>query len=273
MRQYSAAWRLLNDEAMPGARNMAVDESIARAVGAGTAPPTVRLYRWQPACLSLGYGQRAGVIDTARLMAHGWDAVRRPTGGGAILHTDELTYSIALPLDHPLAAGGIVSSYRTISTALVTALDLLGAAVSQHEMTGHPEATTVCFETPSHYEITAFGRKLVGSAQARRYNALLQHGSLPLNGDIARICDVLMYPNDAAREMARAQVRDRAITLAEALGVSYADDAQVSQAVGAGFARLFGADPIGNSLSPDELAVADELEVAQYGAPAWTERR
>jgi lipoyl(octanoyl) transferase len=273
MRQYSAAWRLIDDDPMPGARNMAVDEAIARAVGRGDAPPTLRLYRWHPACLSLGYGQRASVVDAGRLASCGWDVVRRPTGGGAIFHTDELTYSIALPLDHPLAAGDIVSSYRVLSEALVLALNQVGAAVARHELDGHPEATTVCFETPSHYEITVDGRKLVGSAQARRYNALLQHGSLPLRGDLSRICLALHYESEDAREAAQRSVLSRAITLSEALGGRPVDDRLVAQAVVDGFTTLFGMPPMAGTLSDDERAAAEHLEQSQYGAAAWTARR
>src|ERR1700694_1282876 len=117
------AWRVLNGRpiATPlnGALNMAIDEAILKAVGEATAPPTLRLYAWQPACLSLGYAQPGTDVDRARLAERGWDVVRRLTGGRAILHTDELTYSVAFPLDHRLAAGGIIDSYRRLSAALL----------------------------------------------------------------------------------------------------------------------------------------------------------
>src|SRR6476661_5955293 len=90
-------WRLIVDPAMDGATNMAVDEAILESVGRGDAPPTLRLYCWQPACLSLGYAQQASDADQDRIAANGWHLVRRMTGGRAILHIDELTYSVALP--------------------------------------------------------------------------------------------------------------------------------------------------------------------------------
>src|SRR5690606_23158977 len=103
------------------------------------------------------------------LAALGWDVVRRPTGGRAILHTDELTYSLSLPETHPIAAGGIVESYRRISTALMRALAVLGAPVSADRRDQKPASPgPVCFEVPSHYEITFGERKLIGSAQTRR---------------------------------------------------------------------------------------------------------
>src|SRR2546423_5590703 len=98
-------WRLVVHSACDGATNMAIDEAILESVGAGHAPPTLRFYSWQPACLSLGYAQHIRDADLDRLRANGWGLVRRPTGGRAILHTDELTYSITLPEAHPIMAG------------------------------------------------------------------------------------------------------------------------------------------------------------------------
>jgi lipoate-protein ligase A len=196
---------------------MAVDAAILEAVSAGDALPTLRLYGWERPCVSLGYGQHVGDVDLEQLNARGWDIVRRPTGGKAILHTDELTYSVALPIEHPLAQGGVVESYREISKALLAALRTLGTNPQADRKTEGGEISVVCFETPSHYEITVNGKKLVGSAQVRRKAGVLQHGTLPLYGDIARICDVLQYEDEDAREQARRQVRERATTLAEAL--------------------------------------------------------
>src|SRR5438105_4494622 len=118
-------WRLIVDPARDGAANMAIDEAILTAVGRGDVPPTLRLYRWEPACLSLGYSQHASDADLSRIEARGWHLVRRQTGGRAILHIDELTYSVALPINHPLVAGTIVDSYRRLSSALLAALEYI----------------------------------------------------------------------------------------------------------------------------------------------------
>jgi lipoate-protein ligase A len=103
-------WRLLVDPPQGldnggGVWNMACDEAILAAVGRGDSSPTLRVYDWQPACLSLGYAQRSAEFDPRRLSERGWGVVRRLSGGRAILHVDELTYSVALPADHPLATG------------------------------------------------------------------------------------------------------------------------------------------------------------------------
>ena len=267
-------WRLIYDQPTLGARNMARDEAILAAVSAGHQPPTLRLYAWNPACLSLGYGQRARDADTDRLTQRGWDLVRRPTGGRAILHTDELTYNLALPITHPLAQANLVESYRQISAALLLALDQLGAQAQavRAETNAAPTINPICFETPSHYEITVDGRKLVGSAQVRRKQGILQHGTLPLTGDIARICDVLVYPDEVSRAAAKADVHARALTLEEALAIPV-DWQTVAAAVVSAFEHTFDLTLTPADLTPAEHAHADRLTAEVYANPAWTFRR
>ncbi len=259
-------WRLIYDLPTTGVRNMAVDEAILGAVSAGLEPPTLRLYGWSPACLSLGYGQRMTDVDCERLAAHGWDVVRRPTGGRAILHADELTYSVALPADHPLAAGSVVESYRRLSGALLAALSSLGASVATERRQKSSVAVgPVCFDTPSHYEITVEGRKLVGSAQMRRRGGILQHGSLPLTGDPALICDALVYVDAASREEACHHVRQRATNLTDALGGISVSWQIAADALVDGFHSALGIDfgaPV--SLSAGEDAEAARLAETVY---------
>lgn len=267
-------WRLITDEPTSGAANMARDEAILQAVTGGVSLPTLRLYAWSPACLSLGYGQRARDVDFARLTERGWDIVRRPTGGRAILHTNELTYSVALRADDPLAEGGIIESYRRISMALAAALEMLGVGIEANPK-GEAESGSgaVCFDSTNHYEITVNGRKLVGSAQARRGGGVLQHGSLPLTGDISRICDVLDYADEAQRAEAKAQVCARAVTLEQALGGQLIDWKTAADAVARGFAQVFDVTFVDSGLTADETDAAARIERDVYGSAAWTMRR
>src|SRR5690606_33208550 len=119
-----------------GAYNMAVDEAILQSVTGRQSPPTLRLYAWNPPCLSIGYGQKAADVDMSRLAARGWGLVRRSTGGRAILHSDELTYSLSLPGDDELAVGSVIESYRRISAALVAGLSRLGLQVQADRRAG-----------------------------------------------------------------------------------------------------------------------------------------
>jgi lipoate-protein ligase A len=266
-------WRLICDEPMDGAANMSADEAILRTVAVGGALPTLRLYAWEPFCLSLGYGQRSSDADFERLQLHGWDIVRRPTGGRAILHGDELTYSVSLPEDHPLAMGGIIETYLRLSRALLLAMEKLGLGVI-----ADPDGDTssvkgpVCFEVPSRYEITVGGKKLIGSAQMRRHRGVLQHGTIPLYGDIARICDALVYDSDVEREAARVQVRERAATL-ESAGLVDMTWGQVAAALITSFSETLDIELVNGDLSPQELALADQLYRETYTHDDWTFKR
>ena len=267
--------RIRESDFSDGARNMAVDSAIAGAVGSERQPATLRLYGWNPICLSLGYGQRMREADIDALRRKDWDLVRRPTGGKAILHGDELTYSLCLPLDHPLASGDIVESYRRISLGLLRALERLGlsATAKPPDASAHSEpAGPVCFAQPSHYEILVDNRKLIGSAQLRRKGVMLQHGTLPIGGDVARVCDALRFESAAARDKHRARTRQRALTLSQALGRSPAWD-EVADALEAGFADALGLDIQPGALSAEEEDDAAALVRDQFGNPAWTGKR
>lgn len=267
-------WRLIYDSPAIGAWNMAVDEAILQAVSVGEQPPTLRVYAWDPFCLSLGYGQPVGDVDDVRLQAHGWHVVRRPTGGRAILHGDELTYSVSLPIDHELAQGDVIASYRRLSEALVAALMQLGLTPQSEKQAKSNGSSRgpVCFEVPSHYEITSQGRKLIGSAQVRRKAGILQHGTLPLYGDVGRICEALQFDDEAAREAGKVKVRERAITLSEALG-SDVDWLTAADALVAGFSEAFGLTFEMGHLSKSELNCAEQLLQDVYTNTAWTAKR
>jgi lipoate-protein ligase A len=271
-------WRLIFDAPdtvlTDGALNMARDEAILTVVGSGQEPPTLRLYGWQPACLSLGHGQHIADADEARLAARGWSLVRRLSGGRAILHIDELTYSLSLPAGHPLAAGSVVDSYQRISVALFKAMERLGAAseTARRDLTKRAEIKAVCFESPSDYEITANGKKLVGSAQVRPARGILQHGTIPLSGDIARICDGLHFTDEAAREQARQSVQARAITLSDAVGHSVTWE-EAAAALRAAFADVFKVRLIPGDITETEWALTEKLRVERYDTKEWTHRR
>lgn len=266
-------WRLIMSGSAAGPKNMAIDQAIMEAVAAGEAAATLRFYAWAPPCLSLGYTQPLADVDGERLAVLGWDVVRRMTGGRAILHTDELTYSVAVPASDPVVAGDIVASYRRISAAFATGLRQLGAQPEANKRAeGSGADGPVCFEVPSHYEITLNGKKLIGSAQVRKFDAVLQHGTLPLTGDIGRICDALVFPDDAGRREARTRVYERATTLRSALGRDVSWD-EAAAVMAAAFAETFGvAFEAPPALSPEEAARAQALAVEQYATAAWNAR-
>ena len=266
-------WHLVVDKPTIGTINMASDEVLLQSVVSKNRLPTLRLYGWQPMCLSLGYGQRIREADLDRIQSYGWGIVRRPTGGNAILHGNELTYSVTLPLDHELAQGDVVESYRRISTALMSALNLLGLSPqSEKQAKGNRGLGPVCFEVPSHYEITADGKKLIGSAQMRRKSGILQHGTLPLFGDIALICDALVYVDEAEREVAKVQVRERATTLDTVAGYRITWE-EAAEALVEGFARTFDIDFVESDYSDTEYTQIEQVAIEQYGHASWMTKR
>jgi lipoate-protein ligase A len=253
---------------------MAVDEAILEAITRRDVLPTLRLYAWDPPCLSLGFSQPVKDVDQAALAQNGWQLVRRPTGGRAILHTDELTYSIIAANDEPRVKGSVLESYRRLSQALLNALQRLGLpaqAEKEYEFpldtrTGEP----VCFEVPSNYEITVAGKKLVGSAQARRNQGVLQHGSLPMYGDLTRITRALVYPDETSRERAASRLLAHAAN-AEMLGQQLTWNACADAFISAFQETLdikFQEEP----LTPGELHRAGELVEQKYAHPSWTNR-
>jgi lipoate-protein ligase A len=270
-----ATWRLLRHSAARGAHNMAVDAAILENVVEGKSPPTLRFYDWDPACLSLGFAQNFADVDEDLRAMRGWDVVRRPTGGRAILHTDELTYSVIGPSDEPRLVGGVLESYKRLSEGLMHSLKLLGLPVEQHPMhqnNGFGDLDNpVCFEVPSDYEITLHGKKIIGSAQARRKGGVLQHGSLPLYGDIARITEILRYPSEDRRQGAAERVRVRAATVEEGLGrrVSFAE---AQDAFIRGFGEALNIEFEEGELASDEQAATERWLGERYGASAWTQR-
>jgi lipoate-protein ligase A len=259
-----ATWRLIVDGQADGATNMAVDEAILSAAINGLVPPTLRFYAWSPPCLSLGRNQPLTDVDQVACRAAGIDVVRRPTGGRAILHTDELTYSVVLPQSDPRAQGDVVQSYRQLSKGLLAGFRRLGAVTtqSQEHRAQTTEITAVCFETPSAYEITAGGQKLVGSAQWRARGGVLQHGTLPLGGDIARIVDVLAF-SENEREEQRGTLRQRATTLEGTLGRTV-PFLEAAQAMADGFSQALNLTLIPGSLTTHER----ELVAAYRGCYA-----
>ncbi len=263
-----ATWRLILHGEAPGALNMAIDEAMLIALADGISPPTLRFYGWAPSCLSLGRNQPATDADLAACKATGVDLVRRPTGGRAILHTDELTYSATLPSRDPRAAGGVVESYRRLSEGLLAGLRRLGVEAVQARGQRRPasDLTAICFETPSDYEITSGGRKLVGSAQWRSRGRVLQHGTLPLHGDLSRVVSYLSMP-DGERETQRRALRAGALTLEEALGRAL-PFTQVAQALVEGFAQALNLTLVPGDLTDYERALADDLR-RRYAVLDW----
>lgn len=271
----SENWRLIITPPLTGATNMALDEVLLHSAANKQEPPTLRLYSWQVPTLSLGYSQSSKEVNILLLEQFGWGLVRRPTGGRAILHTDELTYSITAPMDDPLVSGNLLESYQRISRALLRALQNLGVSARadseySNQVTSDRKEP-VCFEVPSNYEVTVNCKKLIGSAQARKNNGVLQHGSLPLFGDLTRITQVLNYEGEEKRKKSADSLLGHAGTVLSLTGKTISLEEAQKAFINAFSSTL---DIQFSMCEPDqrEWALVSELEKNKYNSPDWTQR-
>jgi lipoyl(octanoyl) transferase len=267
------SWRLYLSPPSTGAWNMAVDEAMLEHIVRGDSPPTLRLYSWDPPCLSLGRSQPFLDADIKMLKTNGWHLVRRATGGRAILHTDELTYSVIAPKENQHVSGSILDSYRHLAQWLIAALRDLELPVEMNEAqgAGGAEKNPVCFEKASAYEITVHGKKLIGSAQARKNDGVLQHGSLPLKGDLGRVTEALSFPDGASRQVATEKLMARASTVESALGRAISWDAASKSFIHA-FESVLDIQLEEGELSSSEILRTEELIQKKYAHPDWSER-
>ncbi len=259
-------WRLILDDSHPGAWNMAVDEALVEAVDGGKSPSVLRLYRWQPPCLSLGFSQPHEAADAAFCAAHGVDVVRRPTGGRAVLHHLELTYSVLAPLGQGPFSQDLQAAYRAICSALVAGLRRLGvpASVSGEPGGEHisPTRAVPCFIGPAAGEVVAQGRKLVGSAMRRQGGSILQHGSILEGWDSSLQGGCLGLPDDS-------ELRHAVVTLTDLLG-SLPRQEVLTEAIVGGFADTFGATFARSELTAEERARTSLLARERYGHARFT---
>jgi len=272
---HTDTWRLIITPPATGAYNMALDEALLEGMPASNSKPVLRLYAWEPACLSIGYAQPFADVDQDALKHHGWHLVRRITGGRAILHTDEITYSVITPITEPRMAGSILESYRNISRALLQVLAGFNLSVQADREYDLPSGSTknapVCFEVPSSYEITVNERKLIGSAQARKKDGIIQHGTLPLCGDLSRITLALAFPNEEARATAAERLLSHATTLEQVTQRRVSWQEASRQFIRA-FEETLNIQFEESALSDAEHARTLELVAAKYAHPDWTLR-
>lgn len=253
----ASRWRVLDSGPADGATNMALDHALLeRAATSGEA--VLRIYGWSRPTLSFGMHERSR-LSAAAVAEHGVDAVRRPTGGRALLHHREVTYSVTAP-----AAGtGLGESYRAINAILLDALARLGVTAAESPRRARASAPdgAACFAEPNVGELMVDGRKLVGSAQRRDEHALLQHGSILLEDDQSRIATLRGLPPQPSAAVS--------LNLLLARNVAYAE---VRDALIAALPAAVGATILG-PLDPAELTAAVSRHRLRYTSDAWTFRR
>ncbi|MDE0027427.1 MAG: hypothetical protein OXP69_23700 [Spirochaetaceae bacterium] len=259
------AFRLLLDPKRPGAHNMAVDEALLRCMTPDGAP-VLRLYGFAPACVSLGRFQAAGDVgDDAARVSDGVDLVRRPTGGRAVLHDDEVTYAVVLGRHHlqPFTKRAAYRASAALLLRLLGALGVRGAVHTGDSAAPAADADPDCYRATGEYEITAGAKKLVGSAQITTRDAALQHGSIPLSTSYARIARYLRGRGSAHEEGAV----PGATSVAAESGRRWGYHDALHELAAAAHAEL-DAEP--STPSEAEVRLARELEENRYSRRHWT---
>ena len=280
-------WRLIKDSYHNGFINMAVDEAIMIAHKNGLVPPTIRFYQWSPPAVSLGYFQDLKKeINVKVCQDLGIDIVRRPTGGKAVLHDQELTYSFIIKENDPLVNDSILETYKRISGGIIRCLSYLGIKAELVPLRGklenhllgrsdkarihHLDFKSICFSIPSQYEVQVEGKKMVGSAQVRKGGVVLQHGSLLIKLEKDKLFSVFNFPSDQIREKLKSKFK--ATSLEEILKRKI-DFSELSNILPRGFEEEFGVRLVESKLTEPEENISKDLLENKYLTYEWNYKR
>lgn len=253
----SEKWRYLITKNYSAAKNMAIDIAVLVANSEGKVPPTVRFYTWSPPAISIGYFQSLSEeINLKKCKDLGVDYVRRITGGGAVFHDDELTYSIVIPENHPQIPKNIMESYSRICGAVMKGLKNQGIESNYMPIN----------------DIVSGGRKISGNAQTRKLKTVLQHGTVLLDVDVKKMFSLLIVPNEKIRDKMISDVKQRVTSVKHILGnyVSFNDSVN---AIKKGFEEEFNIRLILGSLTDYELVLASKFEKECFANPDWNHKR
>ena len=245
---------------------MALDEAIALSVRNGDSPPTLRFYDWEEPSVSLGFFQDIGDIDLSYCAAHRISVVRRPTGGRGILHGEGLTYSFS-SRNEGLFSRGLLDSYRQLGLAFMSAFRMLGLEITmraEREPGRNLTRNPLCFTSPSYGEIQFQNKKLIGSAQKRWHDGLLQQGSIPYSIDIENMKRIFNLPQLPGSWNGMIGLREVA---------QYLRHEEFKEAIRSSFEKVFRISLIPSHLCQGEILHAQDLEVRKYRSQEWNYQR
>ncbi|SDN41025.1 lipoate--protein ligase family protein [Alkalicoccus daliensis] len=269
-------WSYIDSKKQNPAFNMAMDEKLMDWHRTGAVPPTIRFYEWDPPTLSLGYFQRIEKdIDLAQVKAHKIGLVRRATGGRAVLHDDELTYSVIVREDHPLMPASVTEAYRVISQGLLEGFREMGLDADfsvpkterEKEELRNPRSA-VCFDAPSWYEMVVNNRKIAGSAQTRQREVILQHGSIirTLNED--QLFDMFKFPNERVRQRMQQGFKKKATPIEDLLNPLLSLE-EMKRIFKKGFEKALNINLQPLDLSEKQLQEVRSLAASKYAQDSW----
>jgi lipoate-protein ligase A len=254
---------------------MAIDEALLESVEAGESRPVLRIYSFEPICLSIGRDQDWDVVDPDSCQEQGWDFVRRPTSGRAVLHSADLAYAVCVPLADQRAQGTPDESYEKLSGGLLDTLNIMGLEPNRtrpyYNDAGEPGP--VGFDGPSDvdFDVSIGQRNLIVSGQWRTGQTLLQQGFFPLGGNVTEIADGLWFDYPGQRIAMELRLGYRATTLELMIG----RDVSFDEAVGffsQGFSEALNLTFEAGGLTEKETARVQELRAEKYTSESWTQR-
>jgi len=250
-------WRLLITENNSAYKNMAMDRAVLVSISKGKAPPTVRFFTWKPPAISIGYFQSLKEeVDLAACKDLGVDYVRRITGGGAVFHDKELTYSIVIPESHYKIPKNIMKSYGIICRAIIKGLKQI--------------------EIDSRYvpinDIIADGKKISGNAQTRKAKTVLQHGTILMDVDVEEMFSLLIVPNEKIRDKLISDVKQRVTSIKHILGKDTSFKL-VAEAMRNGFEEEFNIELNEGTLIKEEIELTNKFEREFFSTKEWNHRR
>lgn len=250
-------WRLLLTGANTAAKNMAIDRAVLTTNSQGKVLPTVRFYEWAPSAISIGYFQSlSDEVDLKMCKKFGVDYVRRITGGGAVFHDDELTYSIVIPEDHNEIPKNIIDSYRRICGAIIKGLKNLKIG---------------CEYKPIN-DIITNGKKISGNAQTRKQKTVLQHGTIIMDVDVEKMFSLLKVPNEKIRDKMISDVKQRVTSVKNCLGKNVSFN-KVADAMKNGFEEEFNIKLVTGTLTEEENKLTEKFEKECFGSKEWNYKR
>lgn len=249
-------WRLLLTEPMDAASNMAMDEAVLRT-NKDRDYGTVRFYSWKPRAISIGYFQGIGQeVDLQKCGLHGVDVVRRITGGGAVFHDDEITYSVIVGDSHPKISENILDSYGYLCGGIVRGLSRLG----------------IDSEFKPINDIVTGGKKISGNAQTRRLGSVLQHGTILCSVDVRLMFDLLLVPDEKIRDKMISAVEERVTSVNDRLGEKVPHE-RIREALIEGFAEALDVELELGQITEEERRLMDDIRRDKYGTELWNFKR
>jgi lipoate-protein ligase A len=249
-------WRFLDTGALSPACNLAVDRALLALHANGKSPPTLRLYQWRPPAVSLGYFQKRHDLDLEACRRLGYEVVRRPTGGRAVLHLEDLTYAVIAGTPEGMPSA-VTAAYHLIAQGLLSAFRLLGIEAKMGRQRDDPHQTDICFLRCARGAIVHRGKKLVGSAQTWHGSSLLQHGSIIIKPQVEAWL-ALVQTEGESPETLRARLAARLTSVQEILGGT-PKITEIKEAVRRGMAQGLGVALHPGDLSAEEWTLARDL--------------